>query len=57
MIDPREMRKFEEWMKDNYPRMLEEWEFNYSNQLDLDEFIKKNNYIAWNKWLKLWKEE
>lgn len=57
MIDPKEARKFEEWMEDNYPRLFEDWELRYSEYLDLDEFIKKNNYIAWKKWLNVLKEE
>jgi hypothetical protein len=52
MIDSREAKRFEEWMEDNYPRLFKEWELNYSEYLDLDEFVQKNNYIAWNKWIK-----
>lgn len=49
-ISPVEYLDFETWFVQKYPRLFEIWELDYSDMLDLDEWVEREYYKIINEW-------
>jgi hypothetical protein len=51
MINSRKQMIFEKWMENNHLYHINYWENNYSEFMDLDEYIKEEHYSIWKEWI------